>query len=41
MRVIDVKKLLALVAATGAAILVLLKLRARPASDPWHEATAR
>ncbi|WP_220187524.1 DLW-39 family protein [Pseudonocardia pini] len=35
------KKILALVVAAGAAILVLLKLKARPAADPWHEATTR
>ncbi|WP_231498087.1 DLW-39 family protein [Pseudonocardia halophobica] len=33
------KKILALVAAAGAAILVLLKVKSRPAEDPWHEAT--
>lgn len=38
-KVIDVKKILALVAAAGAAILVLLKVKNRPGEDPWHEAT--
>ncbi|MFR9805872.1 DLW-39 family protein [Pseudonocardia sp. RS010] len=33
------KKILALVAAAGAAILVLLRARNRPGEDPWHEAT--
>jgi hypothetical protein len=39
--VIDVKKLLALVAAVGAVILVLVGLKSRTAADPWHEATTR
>jgi hypothetical protein len=38
-KVIDVKKLLALVAALGAALLVFLRLKSRPGSDPWHDAT--
>ncbi|MCE0761880.1 DLW-39 family protein [Pseudonocardia kujensis] len=33
------KKILALVAAAGAALLVLLKVKSRPGEDPWHEAT--
>jgi hypothetical protein len=35
------KKILALLAAAGAAFLVLTKLRAKPEEDLWHEATTR
>ncbi|WP_345414403.1 DLW-39 family protein [Pseudonocardia xishanensis] len=35
------KKLLAVLAAAGAAILVALSLRSRTDTDPWHEATTR
>jgi hypothetical protein len=35
------KKTLALLAAAGAAFLVLTKLRSKPDQDLWHEATTR
>ncbi|MCU1630560.1 MAG: hypothetical protein JWP64_5509 [Pseudonocardia sp.] len=35
------KKILALLAAAGAAFLVLTKLRSKPDEDLWHEATTR
>ena len=35
------KKVLALLAAAGAAFLVLTKLRSKPDEDLWHEATTR
>ena len=35
------KKLLAGLAAAGAAILVFLTLKSRSEADPWHEATTR
>jgi hypothetical protein len=39
--VISLKKLIALVVAVGAALLVVTKLRGRREDDLWHEATTR